>query len=84
MWGDSTEADNFEPSDSQGFISPEERVSLPYALSLEIFPFSPLFEETNPSLSAKRKVIYSEENAGQDNTDVPQGPRRCLYTYNQT
>jgi hypothetical protein len=56
--------------DSQGFISPEEVVHS--APPLEIIPFSP--EEINSSVSDKTAATFSEENAGQDNTDVPQDP----------
>ena len=61
--------ENFESSDSQGFISPEEvGPSIPL---LEILLFSP--EEINPSEPDKPAVTFSEENTRQDNTDVPQG-----------
>jgi hypothetical protein len=63
------EAENFESSDPQGFTSPEEVV--PSTPTLEIMPFS--HEEINPSESDKPAVTFSEENAGQNNIDVPQG-----------
>ena len=49
VWEDPREAETFEPSDSQGFISSEEAVSSPSAPARKIFPFSPLTEEINPS-----------------------------------
>ena len=70
MWEDPTEVANFESSDSQGFTSPEELV--PSAPPLETLPFPP--KEINLSLSDKPAVTFSEENATQDNIDVPQGP----------
>ena len=69
MWEDPIEAENFESSDSQGFTPPEEVV--PSIPPLEIMPFSP--EKVNPSESDKPAVTFSEENARQDNIDVPQG-----------
>lgn len=72
VWEDPVEAENFELSDSQGFISPEEIV--PSAPPLEILPISPFIEEINPSLSDKPAVTFSEENARHDNVAVPQGP----------
>ncbi|KAL6037658.1 hypothetical protein STEG23_020039 [Scotinomys teguina] len=72
VWEDSIEAENFEPTDSQRFISPEEIV--PSAPPLVILPFSPFIEEINPSLSDKPVVTFSEGDASQGNTDVPQGP----------
>jgi len=64
VWEDPVEGKNFESSDSQGFTS---------VPALEILlPFSP--EEISPSQSDKPEVTFSEENARQDNTDVPQGP----------
>jgi hypothetical protein len=62
VWEDPVEAENFKSSDSQGFTSTEEVV--PSAPSLEIMPLS--HQEINLS--------ESEENAKQDNTDLPQGP----------
>jgi hypothetical protein len=72
---DHVKAENFELSDSQGFISPEEAVSLylqqkmhppdhplKYCLFLLILP--------NPSLLPKPVVIFPEGDARQDNTDV--------------
>lgn len=40
----------------------------------ERLPFSPLTEEINSSLSVKPAVTFSERDASQDNTGVPQGP----------
>lgn len=71
VWEDRTETENFEPSDSEGFILPEEVVLS--APPLETSPFSPLIEEVNPPLSAKPTVTFSEGDASRDNTDVPQG-----------
>lgn len=48
------EAENFEPSDSLGFISPDEVV--PSSQPLEILPISPFIEEINHSLSDKQAV----------------------------
>lgn len=57
VWEDPRKAENFEPPDSQEFISPEEVV--PSAPPLEKLPFSFFIEEINPSLAAKpgAKVI---------------------------
>lgn len=63
MWGDPTEAKNFEPTDSQGFISPQEVVFLPSANVLthpEILPFPLVNEEINPLLSSKAPVTFCE------------------------
>lgn len=49
MWESPIEAEIFEPSDSQGFISPKKVISP----TPEILPFPPLTEEINLSLSAK-------------------------------
>jgi hypothetical protein len=68
VWEDPVEAENFEPSDSQGFAPPEEVV--PSAPPLEIMP-SP-HEEIHPLESGR--PAFSEENARQDNTDVLQDP----------
>jgi hypothetical protein len=69
VWKDPIEAENFELSDPQGSTSPEDAIlSVP---PLEILPFSP--EEINPLLLDKPAVTFSEENARQDNIDVPQG-----------
>lgn len=38
VWKEAIEAENLEPSDSEGFISPEV-VSLPLATVIEILPF---------------------------------------------
>ncbi|XP_031204443.1 Friend virus susceptibility protein 1-like [Mastomys coucha] len=70
VWEDPIEAENFEYSDSQGFISHEEVV--PSAPPLEILSFSPFTEEINPLLSIKPAVAVSKGNTRQDNTDVPQ------------
>jgi hypothetical protein len=80
VWRDPVETKNFESSDSQGFTSPVEVV--PSAPPLEILPFS--HEEINPSVSDKPAVIFSEGNAEQDNTDVPQGPPIVSSRPNQT
>ena len=45
VWEDPREAETFEPSDTQGFISSEEAVSSPSAPARKIFPFSPLTKE---------------------------------------
>ncbi|XP_026641285.1 Friend virus susceptibility protein 1-like [Microtus ochrogaster] len=80
VWEDPIKAENFEPSDSQGLISPQEIV--PSAPPLEILPSSPFTEEINPSLTAKPAVTFSEEDANQGNTDVlespPIAPSRCI------
>jgi hypothetical protein len=71
VWVDPVDTENPEPSGSEGLTSPEEVVpSAPQPL--EIMPFS--HEEINPSESDKPAVIFSEENAEQDNTDIHQGP----------
>ena len=68
VWKDPTEAENFEPSDSQGFISPGEVVSPPSAEDIllpifpEILPVPPLTEEMTPSLSAKPAVTFYKGN----------------------
>lgn len=43
VYEDHTEAESFEPSHSQGFVSPEEVV--PCVPHLEILPYSPLFKD---------------------------------------
>lgn len=72
VWEDHTEDENFDPSDSQGFISPREIV--PSALLLEILPFLIFTEEINPSFSTKLAVTFSEGDSRQDHTGVPQSP----------
>ena len=78
VWEDPIEAENPEPSDSQGFFSPEEVVSPPLAEDVllspgpELLPLQTLAEEINASLSTKPSVTFSED-AWQDNTDIPQG-----------
>lgn len=67
LWEDLVEAENFESSDFQGFTSPEK--VMPSALLLETMPLS--YEKINPSESGKPAVTFSEENARQDNNDVP-------------
>jgi hypothetical protein len=74
VWEDTIDAENFDPSNSQGFFSLEEINSLCSASPLEIFPFSSLTEEINPSLNAKPAVTLSEGSARQDSSDVPQDP----------
>lgn len=77
MWEDPTEAEKFEPSDSLGFVSPEEVVSplsaedvlSPSVLELMSLPF--LTGEINPLLSAKLAVTFSEKYVRQDDTDIP-------------
>jgi hypothetical protein len=51
---------------------PHLRKIVPSAPSLEIMPFP--HEEINPSESHKPVVTSTEENARQDNNEVPQGP----------
>jgi hypothetical protein len=70
VWEDLVEAENFESSDSQGFV-PLEEVVLSTA-PLEIMP-SP-HEDINSAESDKPAVTFTEENARQDNSDVSQGP----------
>jgi hypothetical protein len=70
VWEDPVEVENFESSDSQGLAPPEEVV--PSAPPLEIMP-SP-HGEINSAESDKPAVIFTEENARQNNTDVSQGP----------
>ena len=67
---DPGEAENFESSHSQGFTSSEEIV--PSDPPLVRMPFSQ--EEINPLESDKSALTFSEENAREDNTDIPQGP----------
>lgn len=63
MWDDPIEAENVEPSDAQGFISPKEAVA---PLSVgdilpsppDIFPFPPLAEEIIHSLSGMQEVTF--------------------------
>ena len=55
MWEGPPKAENFEPLDSQGFISPEEVVSHPHPRL-----FLPLTEGINPSLSAWRLITRFE------------------------
>lgn len=54
MWEDTVETENFEPSGTEGFISPDEVVS-PFlvedtALLPAVLPSPLLVEEINPSL----------------------------------
>ena len=82
-WGGRTlvEAENAEPSDSQGFTSPEEAVAPPSEEGVltpppsEMWPFSPLPEKIQPSLAVKPAVTSSEEKARHGHTDVPQDPQ---------
>lgn len=78
VWESSVKAENFESSDSQGLMSPEKSLHLNrtciHTPPSDKLAFSPLTEKIN-SLSAKPLVTYSEEDATQDNTDVPGGPQ---------
>lgn len=83
MWKEPIESENFDLSDSQGFIfliqgrglvsPPTTEFILPPLLSKTLL-FTPLSEDINPSLPAKTAVAFSEENDRQDNTYIPQGP----------
>lgn len=71
MWEDPTESGDFEPSDSEGFITSEEGVPSPLAQGV-YQPPPP--EEIDSSLSTNQSVIFPEGDSKQHNTTVFRGP----------
>lgn len=64
---------NFQECISPGVISPPSADITPTSPP-ETWPFAPLTEEINPSLSTKPAVTGSEGDARPDNTDLPRDP----------